>query len=90
MEMRLIEIHRGHVKLDVLGRTVTIGGEGFVRPSTQTAPRPEYVDYVVYPNTLTHWDAPWEHEALPSDVRNAVVAYLKQHFEQRGMLLAIE
>lgn len=88
--MRLIEIHRGHIRLEALGRTITIGGEGFVRPNAPMALNPDYVDYVVYLNTLTHWDAPWEHETFSPDVPSAVASFLKEHFEQRGLRLAIE
>lgn len=88
--MQLLEIHRGHIKIEVLGRTVTITGEGFIRPAGQTAPDPAYADYVVYANTLTHWDKLWAHEALPVDVQAAVLAFIREVFEQRGQLLAIE
>jgi len=88
--IKLVEIHRGHIRIEALGRTLTIGGEGFVRPSAQAAASSDYVDYVVYLNTLTHWDAPWAQEMLPSDVKSAFVAYLQDHFERRGLRLAIE
>ncbi|MBO2013015.1 Imm74 family immunity protein [Hymenobacter negativus] len=88
--MRLIQIQRGHIKIEACNRTITIDGEGFIRPDDQRVPSPNYVDYVIYTDTLTHWDKPWEHEPLPVDVQSAIVIFLKEHFEQRGMRLAIE
>ena len=89
--MEILEIQRGHIKLKVDDRTTTIEGEGFSRQLLQPGQdESKYVDYVVYPSTLTHWDKPWESESLPAEVKTAVLVFLKKDFKQRGQILAIE
>lgn len=88
--MQLLEIQRGYIKVGVHERTVTIGGEGFLRLLSHTAFPTQHVDYVVYPNTLTHWDKPWENEPLPAETQAAVLTFLKEEFRRRGQVLAVE
>ncbi|MDQ2772802.1 MAG: Imm74 family immunity protein [Bacteroidota bacterium] len=89
--MEILEIQRGRIKLKVDDRTATIEGEGFSRQFLQPGQdESKYVDYVVYPGSLTHWDNPWESELLPAEVKAAVLAFLKKDFKQRGQILAIE
>lgn len=85
--MRLIELHRGHIRIETQGRTATIDGEGFLQNVTSL---PDYVDYVLYANTLVYWDQPWAAEPLPPTVKAAILDFLRQYFAQRGQRLAIE
>jgi hypothetical protein len=86
--MEITEIHRGHLKIAVQERTATLSGEGFLHNAR--AHNPAHVDYVLYRETLTHWDSPWEKEIVPADVQAAILAFVKADFERRGQVLAIE
>jgi hypothetical protein len=86
--MKIIEIARGHITVEVEGRTLKIGGEGFVREFSKGDPN--FVDYVIYLNTLTAWNKPWDREAVPNQVKQDIIAFLKQDFANRKLKLAIE
>jgi hypothetical protein len=86
--MEIIEIARSYIKISVEGRTAKIEGEGFSREFSKVAP--DYVDFIVYPNSLTHWSKPWEGESMPSELRDKIIDFIKEDFSRRGQLLAVE
>jgi hypothetical protein len=86
--MEIIEIARSYIKVSVEGRTAKIEGEGFSRKFSKVAPN--YVDFIVYPNSLTNWSKPWEDESIPSELRDKIIDFIKEDFSRRGQLLAVE
>ncbi len=86
--MKIVEISRGHITVETEGRTLQISGEGFVKELSNGDPG--FVDYVVYSNTLTAWNKPWEKEPLPAQVKQEILAFLKQDFAKRKLKLAVE
>ena len=86
--MKIIEIARGHIKFSVAGRIAKIEGEGFVQRLARGAE--DYVDYLVYPETLNKWSDSEGDELIPADLKADILSFLKEDFSRRGQTLAIE
>lgn len=56
--MRLLDLSRGHLIVEVDKKTVTIYGEGFIRGLSLS-------DFVLYSNSVDRWDAPNEDKGYP-------------------------
>lgn len=88
--MEILEISRSYLKVRVGKHTANIAGEGFVREFAQGGQAPGYVDYIVYPNTFTHWEAPAEEQAVSAAEKQQILDFLKGDFTRRGQVLGIE
>jgi hypothetical protein len=88
--MEMLDIQRGHILVRIDGRAAKIDGEGFSRqllwPGQDES---KYVDFVVYADTLA-WEKPRESEDLPAVAKASILAFLKDEFQRRGQLLAVE
>jgi hypothetical protein len=84
LDIEIIHIWRGHIKIRVGPRTANIYGEGFFPPKGSRQP-----DFVVYSKMIGGWDEPYEGE-IDETTREEIFDYLKKEFKERGMKLAIE
>ena len=83
--MEIIEVWRGHIKVKFIEKIATIYGEGFL-PSDS----PTHVDYVIYSNSLKHWDKPFDSEMIPSEIKSEIIEFIKIYFKSRAKKLEIE
>lgn len=86
--MKIVEITRGHITIEIDGKTLNIYGEGFVKELSSNDTN--YVDFVIYTNTLSSWNPPWESLPLDNDIKLSVVEFVKEEFIRRKLKLAVE
>lgn len=78
----IIEIHRGHVRLEVAGKIITIEGESYL-------PRYGSPDFVAYRNTIRCWDAPDQNPLTSAEIE-LVEQTLLNDFKAKNMTIEIE
>ncbi|WP_426196939.1 Imm74 family immunity protein [Massilia sp. DWR3-1-1] len=81
--MELTAIARGHLRVKVGAKSVTVYGEAFLRGYGSP-------DFVLYQNSIEMWDAPNDQEGVTPAEKNHLVQFLKQEFVRRKMFLEIE
>lgn len=81
--MELEEITRGHLRVKVGSKSVTIYGEAFLRGYGSP-------DFLLYQNSIGKWDAPNDQENLSSIDKEHLIQFLKEEFSHRKMRLEIE
>jgi len=81
--MELEEITRGHLRVKVGDKSVTIHGEAFLRGYGSP-------DFVLYQNSIEKWDAPNNEENVSSIEKDQLLQFLKEEFLRRKMFLEIE
>lgn len=85
MAIRLIEIHRGHLKVQVNDKVATIYGEGLL-PVNGSLP----ANYLLYLNTFKNWNAPFEHLDIDEKAKKEIIAFLNVEGTKRGWHFIIE
>lgn len=81
MDMHVITINRGEVKLSVDGRVMRILGEAM------SIPKPEgFAGYVVYKNTIGWEDG----DKVSQDETDQVLEFLKADFLNRKLVVYVE
>lgn len=78
----ITELHRGHVRLQVGDKSITIEGEAYLKGHGSP-------DFVAYRSTIKKWDLPDGHP-LSSEEIARVEDLLKREFAKKAMLLEIE
>lgn len=81
--MELVEITRGHLRVKVGRKSITIYGEAFLRGYGSP-------DFVLYQNSVEKWDAPDDKENLNLIEKKQLVQFLREEFSRRKMFLEIE
>lgn len=81
--MELAEIARGHLRVKVGAKSVTISGEALLRGYGSP-------DFVLYQNSIAKWDAPHEHDDVTTAEKEQVIQFVKKEFSRRKILLEIE
>ena len=79
----ILEVSRGHIKVKIRDRVVTVPGEMFFPPN-------EKMGFAIFEKEIKFWDAPNESEALTSDEIKEVVEDIRQDFAKGGHTLEIE
>ncbi|WP_369124957.1 MULTISPECIES: Imm74 family immunity protein [unclassified Pseudomonas] len=79
----ILEVSRGHVRVQVGGRVVTVQGEMFF-------PKNEKMGFVLYRDSIRTWDKPNELDALTADEVNSLIAEIQDEFSRGGHTLEIE
>lgn len=74
-------ITRGHVDLELDGKTVTIQGEALFRTG------PDTTDFVAYRNSITHWN-----DGMPVTESDeaAIIRDLIQSGKDRGLIIEVD
>lgn len=81
--MEVIEISRGHVRVQNGAKSVTMYGEALFGGEGSA-------DFVLYQDTIKKWDAPNGHEDVTPAEKDQLIQFLKEEFPRRKMLLEIE
>lgn len=78
----IIELWRGHVRLKIGERVITIQGEVYLRGYGSP-------DFVAYRNTILRWDEPVSQDLTPEE-KELVERVLQSDFKAMGMTVEIE
>ncbi len=79
----IIEITRGHIKLAIDQKTVTVEGEALLASYGG-------LDFVVYSDSIHHWDSPNANEAIDVAMKLRIIEEVVADFQNRGMKVEIE
>ena len=66
MVTKIVEMTRGHLILEMDGKTVKIEGEAYLRGFGSP-------DFVLYRNSIKHWNPPFEGIAIVDQDRDAIL-----------------
>ena len=83
MYSEIIHVSRGHIQLKQGDKQVRVLGEALI-PSVPSEP-----SYVVYLNSLNKWEEP-PYAPLTETEKQDVVSAIRKHFEDRGLVVALE
>ena len=79
----IIDVTRGHIKVQLLGRTATVQGEMFF-------PGNDKMGFVVYSDTLKFWDEPNRAVMISESEKQLILDDIKADFEKGGHTLEVE
>ena len=85
LKMKILEINRGHVKVQVGEKTVTVYGEALMRVEGVND-----IDFVLYSDTVKNWDAPANAEKISAADKKKILDFIKKDFTARKNKLEIE
>lgn len=83
MNANIVEMTRGHIVLDLNGKTVKIEGEAFLRGHGSP-------DFVLYRNSIVSWNSPFDHVALTISDKETILAAAAECLSMRGISFEIE
>ena len=81
--MKLLEIARGHLRVQNGSRSVTIYGEAFLRGYGSP-------DFVLYQNSIEKWDVPYGQEVVTPAEKQQLIQFLIEEFPRKKMSLEIQ
>lgn len=81
--MELVELTRGHLRVQDDVKSVTIYGEALLRGYGSP-------DFVLYQNSIEKWDAPNDQEDVTPAKKEQLIQFLREEFSKRKMFLEIE
>lgn len=81
--MRIIEIARGHLRIEEDGRLITVRGEAHLRGHGSP-------DFVIYKSGMQHWDAPDDARRLTADDQRRLINFIEAEFLKRDMRVEFE
>lgn len=79
----IIEIARGHIRLQFGGRIVTIEGEAYA--SGYGSP-----NFVAYRSSIRRWDPPYESLTIDDETKGEILIDLASRMKEKGMSIEIE
>ncbi|BCL90889.1 Imm74 family immunity protein [Ralstonia pseudosolanacearum] len=79
----ILDVTRGHIRVQLLGRTATVQGEMFFPGNSK-------VGFVAYSDNLRFWDAPHEALAISESDKQLIFEDIKADFGKGGHTLEIE
>jgi hypothetical protein len=79
----ILDVSRGHIKVKILGRIATVGGEMFF-------PGNDKLRFVVYSDTINFWDPPDQAVRISPAERQLILDDIKADFAKGGHTLDIE
>lgn len=79
----ITEMTRGHIRLKLGDKTVTIQGEMYL---------PGYgsPNFVAYSNSIQWWDPPFESEAIDERIKGEILTALKHEMAMKGLTIEVE
>jgi hypothetical protein len=80
---QILEITRGHIRLQVGDKVVTVQGEGYAR---------EYgsPDFVIFKNSIQRWDPPFVGLEIDERTREQILDALKTEMSKKKITIEIE
>lgn len=79
----ILEVSRGHIKVGLRGRVVTVPGEMFF-------PADDKLGFAVFEKEIKAWDSPYESVLLASEEVQEVIDDIRQDFAKGGHTLEVE
>ena len=79
----ILEVSRGHIKVEIRGRVVTVPGEMFF-------PQDNKLGFAIFEKDIKFWDSPNDSEKLTSNEVKEVVEDIRQDFAKGGHTLEVE
>ena len=79
----ILEMTRGHIKLKVGERTVTIYGEALLPSSGEP-------DFVCGRNSIKAWEPPHEKEPLTEEARDQIIEMIRKELAEKKMTLEVD
>lgn len=79
----ILEVSRGHIKVELGGRVATVPGEMFFPPDDK-------LGFAVFKDQISAWDAPHELDQLTSDDVRSIIDEIEQDFAKGGHTLVVE
>ncbi|WP_394825178.1 Imm74 family immunity protein [Pendulispora albinea] len=81
--IRVVEVTRGHIRVQVGDRSLTIQGEGHL-------PAPGSPGYLIYANSIRAWDPPHQSDALDLAQKKDILTGVLRHFDAKGTHYTVE
>lgn len=81
--MYLLEISRGHVVIEVNGKTIIIYCEALLRGHGSP-------DFIIYKDTMTNLDPPHESELISGSTRAEILGFLCGGFKKMNITVEFE
>jgi len=78
----ILEITRGHIRMEIEGKKITILGEAYFRGSGSP-------DFVVYSNSIRNWDAP-DSGYIDKYTKEKIIRELYKSMKEKNMTIEIE
>lgn len=79
----ILEVSKGHIKVEIRGRVVTVPGEMFFPPNDK-------MGFAVFEKEVRAWDPPHDLEILSREEVLEVIEDIRQDFAQGGHTLEVE
>lgn len=79
----ILDVSKGHIKVEFDGRRVTVPGEMFFPPNNK-------MGFAIFKNDIKYWDKPNENMKLSDEDISNVINDIKIDFEKGGHTLEIE
>ncbi|SEA67766.1 Imm74 family immunity protein [Paraburkholderia sartisoli] len=79
----ILEVSRGHIKVKILDRVATVGGEMFF-------PGNDKLGFVVYSDTISFWSPPDQAIPISPTEKQLILDDIKADFAKGGHTLDIE
>ena len=79
----ILEVSRGHIKVNIRGRVIRVPGEMFFPPNDK-------MGFAIYKNEIKSWEPPDDSEQLTSDEIKEVIECIRQDFAKGGHTLEVE
>lgn len=74
----IIEITRGHIRLQIDNKVVTVRGEALLSGNDLPA-------YVVYSDSIQNWDPPHENVIIDHHLKNKIIEILKTEIANKNI-----
>lgn len=79
----ILDITRGHIKVKIGGKTVTLQGEMFF-------PGNDKMGFVLYRNSIKNWDEPNQDLPITPDEVDAIMDDIRNDFAKGGHTFEVE
>ena len=79
----ILDVSKGHIKVKIGERIVTVPGEMFFPPNDK-------MGFAIFEKDIKFWDFPYDEEALTPNEIKEVIADIQQDFTKGGHTLEIE
>lgn len=79
----ILEVSRGHIKVEIRGREITVPGEMFFPPNDK-------MGFAIFKNEIKSWDSPNDSDMLTDEEIDEVIKDIQGDFAKGGHTLEIE
>ena len=79
----ILEVSRGHIKVEIRGRILTVPGEMFFPPNDK-------MGFAIFKNEIKSWDSPDDRDLLTDEEIDEVIRDIQEDFAKGGHTFVIE